>query len=163
MRACLHCGGSALRDYAYGCEHVFDVDYPEIVSLDNVISVSFFRDVPSKVALCVECSIPERSFLVVSDFDGDDWLCQAEHPRREEAIALWKEKYRTGQFVDALFRLLSKWCKEGDAETKEREKADHPRGPDVSAGCLTQAELRESYATAPLCATHVRDIQSCAQ
>lgn len=35
VRECLHCGGSALVDYAYGCEHVFD-DVPEPTDVREV-------------------------------------------------------------------------------------------------------------------------------
>lgn len=85
MRECIKCGGSALRDYAWGCEHDFgEAPDPEAVG-------SFFLN-------------DERMFMATGEIAGMRF--STEHPTRDGAIALWQERWRWAPAIQALFGWL---------------------------------------------------------
>ncbi len=78
MRECLKCGGSALKDYEWGCEHDFgdrEFDQP-IWNASRVPGETFFQ--------------------TKSPYGGT-----LEYPTKEGLIALWKEKRRLQLWCDA--------------------------------------------------------------
>lgn len=79
MRECLKCGGSALKDYAWGCEHDDgEREPPEPLHLSSMAEALMAQ---------IEPGYENRS--------ESYWLCgRFEHPTREGAIALWKEAER---------------------------------------------------------------------
>lgn len=96
MRECLKCGGSLYRDADTYCDHDFgEPPEPEV----GPVLLSGSREYGYMAAPPV--TLPRTVGPTVT------------HPTRDGAIAEWKERYRWGQFVGALFRTLTAWAAEG--------------------------------------------------
>lgn len=93
MKECVLCGGSALRDYAYGCDHK---SWDEVVLGPSVVVCRF--DCDNEIV-----------------WHAEGYGLGIGHPIREEAVREWRERYAIGLMVDALFRKLTGWAKEGAA------------------------------------------------
>ena len=105
-RGCVKCGGSATSDYAYGCDHAEWQDLVPEPEVFDTVSASGERH---WVALEPGCP-PQHAY----SGHRDGRYCGALHPTREGAIALYRERYAIGVFVDSLFRKLTGWAKEGE-------------------------------------------------
>lgn len=122
-RGCVRCGGDAYHPYLPECEHA---EWWELVPEPHLR-----RDWGGQFG-------GERYWLAFNPLGNEE----IPHPTREGAIALYRERYAIGMFVDALFRKLTGWAKEGEQLRKLDEVIGHVvLGGDTNADGTMRYEL----------------------
>lgn len=97
---CIRCGGSPYREYAFDCEHD-DGAAPE----PNVHAHFAWKGHGQELFYVAHGKMPLRSC---------EWFdLIVDHPTRDGAIALWKERYVWGRAVQGIFLTLTRWAEEG--------------------------------------------------